>query len=149
MSLQASTGTRNAMLSGSGLKAGLNGGLIKIFAGTKPLTADAAIGSATLLVTISLGGTGSGINFDTAAVAGVLVKAPAETWNGTNAASGVAAFYRHVGPGDDALASSTEPRLQGNVGVSGSDLNLTAGTTLTSGIVTPVDSYSIELPAGG
>lgn len=147
MSLQASTGTRNSML--GSMKTGLNAGLIKIFSGTKPATADAAIGSAVLLCTISLNGTGTGINFDTAAVSGVIVKAPAEVWNGTNVASGVAAFYRHVGPGDDGLLSSTEPRLQGNVGVSGSDLNLTAGTTLTSGIVTPVDSYSIELPAGG
>jgi hypothetical protein len=149
MSLQASTGLRNAMLSGVGLKDALDGGKILVYAGTKPASADAAIGAAVLLVTITIGGVGTGINFDTAAAGGAINKAPLETWKGTNVADGAAVFYRHVAAGDDGTLSASAMRLQGNVGSSGSDLNLTAGTGLTTGIETPVDSYSVELPAGG
>jgi hypothetical protein len=147
MSLQASTGLRGALL--SALKTSLDGGKLLIFSGSKPANADAAIGSATLLCTITDNDTGGGLTFDTGPSNGIIVKLPSQSWRGTNVASGVATFYRHVASGDDGISSASEPRLQGTVGVSGTDLNLTGGTTLTQGIVTPVDTYSIELPAGG
>ena len=54
MSYKTSTALRNGMLAGSGLKEQLDAGFIKIYAGTVPATADDAIGSATLLCTISV-----------------------------------------------------------------------------------------------
>jgi len=50
-----------------------------------PATADAALGSATLLCTVSVSGGGTGLNMDTTPSSGVLTKAAAEAWYGTNA----------------------------------------------------------------
>lgn len=145
MTIKASTGLRNALLATGSLRGALDGGRINIYAGTPPASADDAIGAATLLCAITLNGTGTGINFDTAAVAGVLSKAPAEVWSGTNAASGSATFYRHVADGDDGAASTSAPRLQGLVGVAGSDMNLSS-TSLTSGAPQSIDYYAVALP---
>jgi hypothetical protein len=146
MSLKTSTGLRNGVLATGSLKSLLNGGFIKIYAGTVPSSADDAIGSATLLNTISVNSTGTGINFDTAASAGVLSKAPAEVWSGVNAASGTATFYRHVAAADDGTLSTTQPRIQGTVSTVGADLNLSS-VSLTSGATQTIDYYSVALPA--
>ena len=146
MAISASTGLRNVMLAGTGAKAALDLGFIKLYSGAVPANADTAI-AGTLLCTISINGGGTGLTMDTAAVNGVLSKAPAAVWSGINAASGSASFYRHVGPTDTGAASTTEPRLQGLVGQVGSDMNLSAGVALTAGISTPLDSYLIALPA--
>lgn len=145
MTLKASTGLRNAILGDSSLKDALDGGLIKIYAGAAPASADDAVGGATLLCTISLASAGTGINFDTAAVAGVLSKAPAETWSGANAASGAAAWYRHVAAGDDGTLSTSQARIQGTVGVAGADLNLSSVDLVIAATQT-IDFYSVALP---
>ena len=142
--MKISTGLRNHVLASGSLKSALDGGEIRIYAGTEPASADDAIGSATLLVTIESGG--SGINFDSAAAGGVLEKAPAETWNGVNVASGTATFYRHVLPGDTGAASTSAVRMQGTCAVAGADLNLTS-VALTSGATQTVDFYSVAFPA--
>lgn len=143
MVAKISTGLRNAMLATGSLKGALDGGEIRIYAGTVPADADAAIGGATLLVTIKNGG--SGINFDSAAAAGVLVKAPAETWSGVNGASGTASFYRHVLSADTGTSSTTAPRIQGTCAVAGAEMNLTS-VALTSGATQTLDFYSVALP---
>lgn len=147
MALKLSTGLRNGMLVTGSFKSLIDGGLIKIYSGTPPATADDAIGSATLLTTISVGGTGTGITFDSAGTVanGTLQKNASETWQGTNAASGTASFFRHVASGDDGTASTTQVRMQGTVDVAGADLNLT-NPSLVSGAVQTVDYYSFNLP---
>lgn len=142
--MKLSTGLRNGLLSGDSLKALLDGGELRIYAGTTPADADAAIGSATLLVTITNGG--SGITFS-AASGGVMQKNSGETWSGTNAATGTAAFYRHVLTSDDGSASSTAVRLQGSVGLAGADMNLSS-VSLTNGATQTINFYSISMPAG-
>jgi hypothetical protein len=144
MTLKASTGLRNKILDTGSLKSTMALGFINIYAGTVPADADASIGSATLLCTISNNSTGTGLTLDTAA-AGVLPKTSSETWSGVNAASGTASFYRHVAVGDDGTASTTQARLQGSVATSGAELNLTS-TALSSGATQNVDFYSINLP---
>lgn len=144
MTAVLSTGLRNALLGSASLKSSLDGGEIRIYAGTVPADADAAIGAATLLVTIKNGG--SGINFDSAATGGVLLKAPAETWSGTNAASGTASFFRHVVAADTGASSTTALRIQGLCAVAGADINLTS-VALTSGATQTLDFYSVSLPA--
>ena len=147
MSLKASTGLRKALMDTGSLKATFAAGFIKIYAGTQPATADDAIpGGATLLCTISINSTGTGINFDTAAVGATLSKAPAEVWSGVNAAGGTATFYRHVAVGDDGTLSTSRPRLQGTVGTAGAELNLSS-VNLVSGATQTVDYYSITLPS--
>ena len=106
--------------------------------------ADAAA-TGTLLCTISIASGGTGINFDTAAAAGVLAKAPGETWSGVNAATGTAGYFRHVAAGDTAASSTTQARIQGSVGVVGSDLNLTS-VSLVAAATQTIDFYTVALP---
>lgn len=145
MTIHASTGLRNKMLDTGSLKASLNLGFIKIYAGTEPVTADASLGSATLLCTISNNSTGTGLTMDAAAVAGVLLKNPAEVWSGVNANTGAASFYRHVAPGDTGASSVTEARLQGSIAVAGSDMNL-SNLALVAAAPQTLDYYACALP---
>lgn len=145
MAIKASTGLRNTMLGSGSLKSALDGGRIDIYAGSPPASADDAVGGATLLCSITLNSTATGIDMDTAASAGVLSKAPGQVWSGVNVASGTATWYRHVGPGDDGLSSTTAPRLQGDVALSGSDLNI-SNVSLTAGATQTIDFYSVALP---
>lgn len=145
MPLKSSTGLRNYMLDAGSLKAALADGFIKIYAGTIPGTADAALGAATLLCTISDNATGGGIEFEVNAVDGAIAKKASETWKGVNAASGTATFFRHVATGDDGTASTTQRRLQGTVGTSGADLNLSS-IILTAGADQLIDFYNASLP---
>lgn len=146
MTVKISTGLRNKMLDTGSFKSIFAASFIKIYAGTVPADADAAIGGATLLCTISIAGAGTGVNMDTASVAGVLSKAPAEVWSGINGASGTATFYRHVAAGDTGASSTTEARTQGTVGTVGADFNM-ASTALVNGVSQPIDNYVVTLPS--
>ncbi len=145
MALQASTGLRNQLLDTNPLKTILNLGFIKIYAGTVPASADAALGSATLLCTVSNNSTGTGLTFATSASGGVIAKNSSEVWSGVNAASGTAAFYRHVTPSDDGTLSTTQPRLQGLIGTAGADMNLSSVSLVASATQT-IDFYTVSEP---
>lgn len=144
MAIKTSTGLRNAMLATGSAKAALDGGRINIYAGAAPATADDAVGGATLLCAITLNSTGTGILFDTAAVNGVLAKKPSETWSGVIAATGTAAWYRHVAAADDGTLSTTAPRLQGTVALIDADLNI--DPNFISGQTKVIEHYVIALP---
>lgn len=150
MTIKVSTGLRNSMLTAAGesLATSLNDGQLNIYAGTVPADADAAIGSATLLVVISDNsqaiGAGTGLDFD-AAVAAVLSKAAAQVWSGVNAATGVAVFYRLIQQADTGVLSTTEKRVQGSISTVGADLNL-SNTTLTISGTQSIDAFSITMP---
>lgn len=146
MNIKASTGLRNGLLGTGSLHALLNGLVVmRIYAGTEPATADAALGGATLLSEISDNDTGDGLDFDPTPAGGVLSKAPAQTWLGNNAASGVATFYRLEELADDGTLSTTRRRIQGTVGVAGASLNLSS-TSLVSAAPQRVDFFSVSLP---
>lgn len=146
MAFKVSTGLRKAMLDTGCLADLMADGFINRYSGTVPATADAALGGAVLLCTISLNSTGSGIEFDTTAVNGTISKAPAEVWSGvTLAPGGTMTFYRHVAPGDDGTASTTQYRIQGEIGTVGKEMNLSSPTK-TTGELQTVDYYSVTLP---
>ncbi|PIG07850.1 hypothetical protein [Comamonas sp. 26] len=89
-----STGAAIAMLSSPGLAAALmaDGNLeLRIFAGAVPASADAATGSATMLVAIKTGGS-AGLSLQMSGA--VLSKPSADTWLGSVVAAGRATFYR-------------------------------------------------------
>lgn len=143
--MKLSTGLRNSVLSTGSWKAALAGGELRIYSGTPPVDADAAI-TGTLLATIKNGA--SGINFDTSAVGGTLSKAPGETWSGVvQSPGGTATYFRHVLAADAGTLSTTAVRIQGTVGVAGADLNISA-TGLTTGATQTIDGYSVTQPAG-
>ena len=145
MAMKISTGLAKAMLDTGSFRSNLTGMKLKIYSGTEPVTADAALGSAVLLVTISDAGGAGALTFEAAAVANVLEKTAAQTWSGTNVASGTASFCRLELASDTGAASSTEIRVQGDVGIAGKFLNLSS-VSLTAAAVQVVDYLSITMP---
>ncbi len=149
MSIIASTGLRNKILDTNPLKAILAGGFVKLYAGPVPADADAALaGGNTLLCTVSVNSSGTGLTFDPAAVNGVIVKNVSEVWSGVNAASGTATFYRHVTPSDTGALSTTEARLQGTVGLAGADMNI-SNNVLVAAATQALDYYAVAMPIMG
>jgi len=145
MTLKISTGLRDGILNATGIKESLDGGCLRIYTGTEPATADAAIAVGnTLLCTVTNDATGTGVTF-AAPVAGVLSKTSSETWRGVNAATGTASFFRYSTLADAGASSTTIPRIQGTVGVSGSDL-LVDSVSFTSAASTTIKSVNISMP---
>ena len=144
--MKISTGLRNHLLVTGSLKNAIDGGVIRIYSGTVPADADAALSGNTLLCTISNNGAGTGITLDGTPTAGVVGKATGETWRGTNVASGLASFYRFSGLSDAGGSSTTEIRAQGTVSSVGADMNL-ATPSLLSGSTQTIDTYVIGMPS--
>lgn len=140
-----STALRNHLLATGALDDGLNGGVIRMYTGTIPTSADASLGTAVLKCTISLNKTGAGINFEAAPVSGVLAKSSSETWLGEVVAAGDYSFYRFSSLTDDGSESTTEKRLQGTIGVLNADL-LVGDIALAVGQEQRVDSYYVGMP---
>jgi len=144
--LQASTALRNYMLATGSFAAALAGGFIKIYAGVPPATADSALSGNTLLTTITLNGDGvTGLTMATTAASGAISK-PNAVWQGTNAATGTATFWRFVLTADTGAAITTEIRLQGNAATAGAELVMT-NIALTSGATQNIDYFAVALPA--
>lgn len=142
-----STGLRDHMLVTGSVKSGLDGGVIRIYSGAVPADADASLGGATLLVTISNNDLGTGITLDATASNGVAVKESTETWSGTVASTGTASFFRYSGLTDAGGLSTTERRLQGTVGTALADL-LVSSTTFTATNLRQIDTFNIAMPGG-
>jgi len=146
MSLKISTGLANALLSSGSLKTALTGLHLFIYAGTEPASADAALpGDAVLLCDISGNGDGSGLAFAANAVGGTLEKDAAQVWQGTVAAAGTATFCRFAKPTDTGAASTTDVRLQGDVGVAGKFLNLNS-VALAKDAIQKVEYVALTQP---
>ena len=87
----------------------------------------------------------NGLPFGDAA-SGQLVKGSG-VWSGAAGASGTAGWFRFEGSVDDDDSSSTTLiRLDGNIGTTGADLNVSS-TTITSGATTTIDTFNVTLPA--
>jgi hypothetical protein len=143
MSLILSTGLRNGMLDTSPFKTLLDASRVKIYSGVAPSDADDAEG--TLLVSIGSDAGDTHCHFLAAAVAGVLSKA-ADIWSGVAGATGTASYFRLVVNTDTGVLSTTEIRLQGTVGTSGADINMSS-VTITSGATQTIDTWDLTQPA--
>lgn len=147
MSFIISTGLRNHVLVTGSLKAGVDGGVIRIYSGTVPVDADAEIaGGNTLLCTISDDATGTGITLDSTPTGGVITKDVTEVWRGVNVASGTATFFRFSSLADGFGASTTEKRMQGTCGVLSADL-LLADPALVATEEQRIDSAAFGMPS--
>ena len=154
--MKVSTGLRNHLLVTGSVKAAFEGmeTVIRLYGSPTsvaaaealvPATADASIGSATLLATISVDGLGTGITFDTTASGGVLAKAPAEAWKGTMVATGYFSFCR-IGATDDVDGESTTAvRAQLTVGVVGKEIIVSAANK-TTGEEQRLDQFYVGIP---
>lgn len=152
MALRLSTGLRDGMLNATGMKEAFTDGVLYIFSGPQPSSADAAATGTVLAIITESGGAftpGSptnGLEFD-APVSGTVSKAAAETWVGDGVAADSAGWFRLMGNATDNLGSSTTlPRIDGSVGTSGADLNL-GNISIEVGVPVTIDVFSFTLPA--
>lgn len=148
MALKVSTGFKNAVLDTESVKSAFDGGFIKAYAGTVPASADAALGGATLLCTYSDSAGEDGLDLAAAAVDGVISKDSSQTWSGVAAADGTASFFRYVQTGDDGTLSTTQQRLQGTIGLAGTDM-IVPTLTYTSGTTYTLNYFSLPLLGKG
>lgn len=154
MTLRLSTGLRNALAGTTGFASTFANGIIEIRTGTQPATADSAA-TGTLLGTVTLnsgaftpGTATNGLTF-AAAADGAVAKSGVWSMNGLPAAgAGTAAgWFRLKGNAlDNDLSSTTLPRVDGSVAVSGADMNL-SNISIASGAPTTVDSFTWTQPA--
>lgn len=152
MALRFSTGLRNKMLGSEDLRTAFTNGVLRIYSGAQPVSADAAI-SGTLLLEITVdagafshGVPTNGLNFD-APANGVISKAVAEAWRGNGLAAGVAGWARLSGnPVDDLGNNTTVARIDMSVGKTGADLNI-SNTTVAVSAPTTIDTFALTMPA--
>jgi hypothetical protein len=149
MSLRLSTGTVNKLMDTSPFKTLFAGGFIDIYSGTRPTAADDAPPSGAIkLATVYSNGTSNGLTFETNATGGVLTKNPAETWSCSSIfADGTAYWFRLREASDPGTASSTTAcRVDGTVGTSGADMNLTS-TSFAAGAPLTISAAQFTLPS--
>lgn len=146
--IKTSTGLRNVMTAAmaAALEAG-NGGHIRVFSGAVPADSNAAE-TGVLLLQITTSGIATGTAGSTLQLSppsdGLLPK-EVTTWTGDAIATGTPTYFRHVATGDTGTLSTSEVRVQGDVGVVGAALNFGV-SVLTSGNSYPIDACNYLLP---
>lgn len=142
MAFLFSTGCKNNICANESVVATLGSSVVRVYSGIVPVNADAALGSAVQLLEYTVDGEGGDLYFNSVVNNGVVTK-DADAWRGTATATGVATFFRLVRSYDTGAASTSEIRVQGSVGVSGADLNLSS-TTITSGQIYTLDTFTVS-----
>lgn len=147
MAIKTSTGLAAHLAVTGSMKEAFDLGFIKVYSGTEPATADAAV-TGSLLWTISVDGDGTGLTFDATAVDRAMVKPTAAIWGGATTA-GTAGYWRLSDASDAGTLSTTEPRIQGTCGsTAGADLYM-SNTTLSTDtdlLAKTLAAFSVALP---
>jgi hypothetical protein len=151
MTIKLSTGLRNAMAGTQGFAGALASGVIDVYSGAQPASADAAA-AGTLLGTVTVAGGAftpgaptNGLMLATPA-AGVVTK-NTDLWQFNGIAVGTAGWFRFRGNAvDDGTASTTAPRMDGSIATSGGDMNL-GNLSITVGSPNTIDAFSFTIPA--
>jgi hypothetical protein len=148
MAIRLSTGARNKLVGtdGQGFGELFNNGVLDIFTGAQPVSAN-HVETGTKLVRISsTSGTAAedGLKFGTTGDGTLTIGTPA--WTGVILVDGVAGWFRFYGSGGVTGTSGTAIRFDGAVGVSGSDLDLTH-TNLAKDATLTIKNGTVIQPA--
>lgn len=117
------------------IDAGTGAGYVLIYPGTQPANPDAATGE-TKLVTITLNDAAFGAAAD-GTPGGVATADVDPALSGTASASGTAAWFR-------VFDSDDTPIIDGDVGTSGSDMNIN-NTAISSGQTVSITSWTVTM----
>ena len=155
MAVKFSTGAIAKMLGKNGTDTGADGlrgiftnGVIKLYTGAQPATADDAP-TGTLLGDITVNGGAftegsatNGLNFG-APSGKTISKASGETWKFTGSAAGTIGWFRFQANAVDNDSSSTSlSRIDGSVGITSGDMRLTSVTSAIGTSIT-IDTFTI------
>lgn len=129
----------------------LKHGVIDIYSGLQPADAD-AVETGTKLVTITKDGSAhstttgaNGLEFEDAAVDGVLSKKSGDEWKGDPASAGVAGWFRFYAQSKTTGASTTAVRFDGAINTSGAELNV-ASVNISLGTDFIINQFDIIMP---
>ena len=128
MTISVGVAARNAELDAA-LEPALDSGYLRIYSGSVPANADAALGGATLLAELRFGNPAF-----PAASSGT--KTANAITSGTAAATGTPTFFRAL------KSDGTTVVVQGSAGVSSGDLNF--GNSINSGDTVAVSSFALS-----
>ena len=150
MTVRLSSQLRTNLAGTTGFAATFANGIIEVRTGAQPVSADAAA-TGTLLGTITLnsgaftaGSPTNGLTF-AAATGGSVSKSGVWSFNGI--AAGTAGWFRLKGNAlDNDAVSTTLPRLDGSIAVSGADMAL-SNISIAIGAPTTCDSFVWTQPA--
>ena len=156
MALRLSTGLVNKLMDTGSLKSifndtggASNGFYIDIYTGVQPAASN-DVATGTLVATVSVSGGATGCLFEASATEGELEKNSGQTWQGTALAStsvvGAIGWFRIYPKGTNpAILSTTDARIDGNVGTS--NANMTVGSTsITTGAPFLVATFALTMP---
>lgn len=117
-----------------------NGGFLRIYDGAQPTDANTALGAQTLLAELALNATAFASSAASGTAPSRVVTGSANSITGDTSANatGTAAWFRVL------KSNGTSIVFDGQVGTSGSDLNL-ATTAIVAGVEVDVTSFSITL----
>lgn len=153
MAERLSTGFVDALNVTGSVKSIMTNFTIHLFSGTQPATADAAE-TGDLLMKLTLGSgafvsgsPGNGLNFHTVSTAGVLPKAPAETWSGVGeAAAGssgtIAGWFRAYANTVVTGDSATAVRFDGRIGTDSTAEMQMSNTTIVEAVAAVVQTFN-------
>lgn len=131
MAIQYAQSLRNTRLDAvdDDVNAGVGAGTLRIYSGTKPATPDTALSGNTLLAQLTCSDPFAG------AASGGVLTASAITADSSADNTGTASFFR-------ILDSDSNVVMQGDCGLSGSDLNMDS-LSITAGQQVSVSSFAI------
>lgn len=146
MALRIATGARNGLVGTMGVKEMFEGGTIDIYSGGQPSSADLAETGVKLVTISKASGTAAtdGVTMGTAG-SGSMPKS-ADVWSGVILTGGVAGYFRLYDVNKTTGSNGTARRIDGNVGVSGSDM-VVPSTTLSAGATFTIDEFTLTQPA--
>ena len=150
MTVRLSTKLRDNLAGTTGFASTFANGVIEIYSGSQPVSADNAV-SGILLGTVTLGSgaftPGTATNGLTFAAASGGAASKSGVWSFNGVAVGTAGWFRLKGNAADAGALSTVlPRLDGSIATSGADLNL-SNISIAVGAPNTIDSFAWTTPA--
>ena len=160
MAFRLSTGLVNLMMAqtGGNLVGASFGtlfldGVIYVYTGSQPATADLTESGTNILIISESGGAftpaspTNGLEFEDDPLAGVLEKASAETWQGIGiGGGGTAGWFRFYANARTQGASTTAVRFDGACGTSGTEM-IMSSTTVVVGATTTIDTFSVTQPS--
>ena len=128
--------------------------VLKVYSGTQPSDADQAA-TGTLLATFTVdhgtftpGSPANGLRF-AASSGGIISKDSGQVWQALGLETGTAGWFRIYANATDAGTLDSGyiyPRVDGSVGTSGAQLNMSS-TTITEGATYTIDTFTVTLPA--
>ncbi len=128
-------------------------GVIYVYTGSQPATADLTESGTNILIISESGGTftpsspTNGLEFEDDPTAGVLEKASAETWQGIGiGGGGTAGWFRFYANARTQGASSTSVRFDGACGTTGTEMIMSSTTVVTGATIT-LDTFAVTMPA--